>query len=621
MFVAIPLLTLSAASAVSAGDIPDDALIEIRDGFGARRDAMLQRQVRSPYPRLKGGADDQLFSWHKLDFALAALYLDVERPAANRAVLEVVAKGTEQRIAKGEERFHWVAPLMIRVYELFHAGSRHFPGRLTPEAQAGIRQVLWEYADEKCRMDRFAPDKVWWYWGSENHDAQRVQSFWGAAKILSESDAYRDRTLQDGHTVREHYGAINAFVKKRFRERIAKGLLAETASPGYGKYTLSGWYNYFDFGDRELRPLADAALAVWWADWAQEQLDTVRGGAKARVYQGESAQTARTDASAAMAWYYLGVGTPRNAHPGIMCMATSGHRLPLVVMDIALDVEGRGTYEYRSRRPGLLQNDERERPPRDDRMNRLDPQCPGLARYTYCTPDFIMGSWLLDKRPYTDWAGVSSQNRWQGVVFAGRDPDARIFPQCEGLRNGKTYNQYWSVQNKGTMIVAKLPGRQFSKQSGDMRVYFAPGVKKEEKGGWIFAEAERAYAAVRFLGEGRTYAWDDETWARSKDSTYPVIIEAARKKDYTSFAAFQQAVLAGRCEVGAERLVYQGLDGSTTLTFDLSGRRLPEVNGVPIDPSPSKTFDSPFLQEDYASGEVTIAKGDRKLVLDTRGGS
>ncbi|HUT93738.1 MAG TPA: hypothetical protein VMY37_30015 [Thermoguttaceae bacterium] len=613
-------LAVCLAALTAAGETPDDRLIAIRDGFAARRDAMLHRQVTSTYPPLTPGADDQLFSWHKLDFALSALYLDAQRPEANRAVLDVVARGTEQRIVEGEERFHWVAPLLIRIHELFGAKSNYFPGRLTPEAEEGIRRVLWEYASEKCEQEFYTPERVWWFWGSENHDAQRVQSLWGAAKILSASDSHGDRIYRDGHTAPQHYQALNEFVKERFRQRIAKGLLAETASPGYGKYTLACWYNYFDFGDPPLRKLADAALAVWWADWAQEQIDTVRGGAKARVYQGESARTARGDASASMAWYYLGVGPPRNAHPGIMCMATSGYRLPPVVMDIALDAPGRGTYEYRSRRPGLLRAGDEARLARQDGMNVLDPECGGLVRYTYATPDFIIGSWMLARRPHADWAGISSQNRWQGVIFAGSDPDARIFPQCEGLRNGKTYNQYWSVQNRGTMIVCKLPGPAFSKQAGDMRVFFASSLKRQERDGWIFAEAERALAAVRILGDGQTYTWDDENWARSRDSTYPVIIEAAGSHAHPSFAAFQDAVLARQCEIGDGRLTYQGPGDSGTFTFDFSGERLPEINGAAIDLSPSKTFDSPFLQEDYAAGRVTIAKGSRRLILDVSGG-
>jgi hypothetical protein len=285
-------------------------------------------------------------------------------------------------------------------------------------------------------------------------------------------------------------------------------------------------------------------------------------------------------------------------------------------MDIALDEPGRGTYECRSRRPGLALDAGQVRRARADGMNRLDPDCGGLARYTYCTPDFIIGSWFLQKRPWADWVGFSSQNRWQGVIFAGSEPAARIFPQCEGLRNGKTYNQYWSVQNKGTMIVARLPGPKFSKQAGDMRVFFASGLNRREEDGWIFAEAERAYAAVRILGEDPSYAWDDDTWARSRDSALPVIIEVSQKKAHAGLTAFIEAVLANRCEIQSDTLTYQGLDGSGTFTFDVSGDQLPQINGTPIDLNPPKTFDSPFLLEDYATGLVTIAKGSRRLAID-----
>ena len=111
---------------------------------------------------------------------------------ANLAVLDVVARGTGDPIANGEERFHWIAPLLIRVHELFAPGRRFQPGRLSKSAAAGIRRVLWL----------------------------------GLAA---------DRAL---------FEALNAFVKERLRERVKKGLLVECASPGYGKYTLQCGYNY-----------------------------------------------------------------------------------------------------------------------------------------------------------------------------------------------------------------------------------------------------------------------------------------------------------------------------------------------------------------------------------------
>ncbi|RPJ35596.1 MAG: hypothetical protein EHM17_02090 [Verrucomicrobiaceae bacterium] len=53
-----------------------------------------------------------------------------------------------------------------------------------------------------------------------------------------------------------------------------------------------------------------------------------------------------------MAAYYFGKGEP-SPHPNMLALATSACRPPLVVADIALDREGRGTYVYQSRPPGL----------------------------------------------------------------------------------------------------------------------------------------------------------------------------------------------------------------------------------------------------------------------------
>ena len=316
-----------------------------------------------------------------------------------------------------------------------------------------------------------------------------------------------------------------------------------------------------------------------------------------------------------MAWYYLGIGRAASQHPGVMCMATTRHRLPLVVMDIALDVKGRGVYECRSRRPGLRAGGASPDAASEDPESRtvLDPDFGGIVKYSYAAPGFILGTNLLPKLPMGAWSGMSMQNRWQGVIFAGH-PDARIFPQCQGLRNGKTYNQQWSVQNKGTLITQKLPDKTYSKQAGDMRVWFAASLQRSELQGWVFAEARDAFAAVRPASGG--FGWDDAHWLRCRDSNSPVILEVASREAFASLDTFQKAVLANRLAVRNGVLTYQGLGDAGEFTFDLQSDRLPEVNGKPIELRPSKTFDSPFLQEDWAGGKVTISKGSRTLTID-----
>jgi len=597
LFALLPLLP--------AAPLTDAEIARVTEGFGERRDAVLERLFRDPYPRLGENPDDQTFGWNRLAFALAAFSLNRDLSAANTAVREVVARGTGGKIANGEERFHWFAPHLERIHQLFAPG-----GQLEPEVAAGIREVLWDYLAAEAWHPRFAARDGWCYWGSENHDAQKVCTLWGAAKLLAADPAYAERALPAGATPRQRFAELDGFVKEQFRERVRKGLLAECASPGYSKYTLTCWYNYHDFGDPELHALAANALTLWWADWAQEQLGAVRGGAKCRSYQGKSCQTASGDDSLAMAWFYLGIGQPRGAHPGFLCLISSSYRLPPVVMDLALDPEGRGEYEAVSRRPGLARAAGKDAAG----INWLDGTNGGVVHYTYCTPDFIAGSWLLAKRPRADWAPVSAQNRWQGVILAGADPDARVYPQCEGLANGKTYNQYWSAQRRGTMIVARLPDG-VSHQCGDLRLFVAPKLSRSETGGWLFIEAQRAWLAARFATDSANVSWDDPTWWRCRDRQAPLVLEVVRKSAFPTAEAFLQAILARRCERADGKLTYDSLaDG--TFVFPVVGDGLPTIVGEPLDLAPAATFRSPFVNEAWSSGKVVIRKGDREWSCD-----
>jgi len=494
------------------------------DGFEARRDAVLDRQIANPYPGAKPDSDVQILAWNKLDFALAALYRNQQIAEANQAIRDVCALDLATPIGNGEERVHWLAPLMIRVHELFWSGSDHFPGRLADDAAAGIRTTLWTWAEQEGRLADTRLDGLWWFWGSENHDAMHDGSAWGAARLLARDPAFQNRKYADGSTPGVQAASWDAFLAEQLAERVRRGLCVEIASDGYSKYTLQNWYNYHDFGDEPLKSAAKAALDVWWADWATEQLDGVRGGGKARCYQGAN-QTAAGDNSRGMAWYYLGIGQARNAHPGLMCLVTSGYRMPAAVAALALDPQSRGRYESISRRVGLRDTKATDLP---DSTSAFDPITPGVLHYTWVTPEVILGSLILPRLKNDEgWNNISSQNRWQGAIFAG-DPDARIFAECEGLNNGKTYNQQIAVQKRGTQLVAKLPP-PYSKQAGQMRVWVAPKLNRTQAGEWSILEAPQAWAAVRPAWGGASW---DGNWLVFDDDRAAMILEVAPQQDY-----------------------------------------------------------------------------------------
>jgi PelA/Pel-15E family pectate lyase len=550
------------------------------------------------------------YVFSRLSFALSALHLGMESERASTAVVEAARAVRTEHQSSGEFGLHWMGASFARVYFLFGPnGTREH--RLTAEASDAILHLFADWARSHSRIAESDPESTWRIWGSENHSAQRDTTRWAAARIIADSKVGKHFRYADDSTVTEQLDAWRSFLKRYFRERVKRGMLVEISPSGYGSRTLQGWHNIFDFtDDAELKRLAKAALDLWWAEWAQEQLGGMRGGGKTRLYPGAWALS-KSDRNRAMSWFYLGRGKPAHQHETLPIIATTTYRMPLVVMDIALDAAARGTYECRSRRLGRQSSHElpESLAQSPDPIYEVDPNDGGLIRYSYCTPDFIIGTLMHENRPKTYWTAISQQNRWHGVIFAG-DQDSTLYPRCDTDRS--TYNAHWSLQNKGTLITQKS---RHADQAKAMRVCFSTDLERHTEGEWIFARAMSAFAAVKIV-EG-SWSWDDKRWLRCESEYTPVIIEVARSVDFGgNFQAFVQAVLDQSIDYRDGVLKYRGLNDSGDFTFDARGDSLPKWNDFPIDLSPDRAFESPFVNETWASGVVRIEKGKRKMTVD-----
>ena len=617
----VSLVGLNAADAPAAGDTPK--LDEQRE----RGDVVLRAQLAKPYP--PDGC------WHREDFALAAYWLKERLAEADQALLAEREK--EFPAALKANDFHWHAYLLERIYFLFGKSSPRFPGRMGAEAAAALLDMLWQWAAPRCRLEMTLPERDGWVWGSENHHAQAWAGFWGAAQIFAQHPDYKSRRYADGTTPAQMAAAFNAYFKRFARARAAQGLLVECNS-GYNKYTLGGWYNMADFGDDAvLRRRMTMLLDLFWADWASEQINGVRGGSRHRCYPGETSTTGSS--MDGVAWFHFGFSPARSQHPSVMCAATTFWRPSPVVAELALDVAGRGVYEARARLPGLAQPRKAGAPPPNfvsdpkhpffvpQGIYQLRPEDGGLLRYAYGTPDFVMGTSMVEARPKEDWTAISSQNRWEGVIFAGH-PTARIFAQALTPARGSVYNANWSVQKHGVLIVQRLK----TSNAKGQRIWCDAALRRVEHDGWIFAEAPQAYAAVRVVSGPS--AWEADTveqhhskkggpsqgaWLKCQDEFTPVIIEVVRKGDCADFADFQRATLANPLRWEQGRLEYTSRLNSATLTLFADYSHPPLVDGQPVDYAPQRVFDSPFLQGDFGSGIVTVQKGKRQLHLDFNG--
>lgn len=633
-----------ATTAIHAAENDKTQPAPIADTADARRELALKNTL------INRELGDKQTMKKVVPLALASYWLNHDTAAIDQAILRVAnpeapgVLGTKfgDDEQANEERYILDNYLLQRVYFLFHSRSEYFPGRMSKAAEDAITQAMWKWASVVCKKKMVAPEQIWRLVASENLACRMWASYWGATQILAEHPDYRDLKYADGTPVQEMARAFNDYFKQFTRERASKGLMVEVNS-AYNDWTLNAWYNIADFSrDPATRRNMKMFLDLWWADWTTEQIDGVRGGSRHRCYPGVNSQIGK-GAGDNSAWYVFGIGEPPKALSAEdVGLATTFWR-PVPIVAELLPAAQRGTYEYYSRRPGWgisnYQGKEAKAAKAPDAYDRhvLVPEGGNLLRYTFSTPDYVMGTSMVPALSAAEWTLISSQNRWEGVTFAGNET-ARIYVQPVASDGKHFYNGSWSVQKKGVMIVQRLKRSSGCK---GQRIWFDATLKREERDGWVFAEAPQAYAAVRIVNGEQSWELDIPKkrtpkngtagvekkqpkkaapkigeWLRCQDDYSPVIIEAARKSDFPDFAAFQKSILANPLRWENQKLDYRSSFHHTSLTFFADYSKPPQVDGVPVNYAPKKAYDSPFIQGDFGSGVVTIQKGERKEVLD-----
>jgi hypothetical protein len=413
------------------------------------------------------------------------------------------------------------------------------------------------------------------------------------------------------------------------RERAKKGVCIEIMCVGYNSVWLKGLYNVRDFGDSDVRRSVGMFLDLYWAFWAQEQLNGVDGGGKTRIRRVNGFSHSKNGINA-LGWFYFGIGTKPTAISSEINALLSDYQPPAVVANIAHASRGGGPYEIRQRAQGLGEQGVGGAVPTEDmKPNKFRTDGGGIIRYSYCDPAFTIGTLMTEARPVEDWVHISAQARWQGVVFSDNTM-ARIVPVVRPAGNAQdVLNGQWSVQSKGSLITQKLKG---NRAGGQMIVWMPEaGIGKPvREGDLVFVETEGAYAVIRVVGsdfkltdksvtnpsiEGPVRRAPPGRVVIPKNDFAPVILEVMSKNQVKDFNEFKS--MAKACEVTMKGSVlnFRSLYGDR-LTFDTKYKKTPTINGKPVDYTPPNVLESPFLNSVYDSGVVTIQKGDQTKVLD-----
>ena len=630
------MLTLSTAPTVLGGQkfFDGEAVVNHTDTridsiFKAEAGKPLNRASKKP-PLSKGrGPYVRAYSFSIVGFAAKCFYLGEQIDQANAALAENAQYYLDNPLTiVDRDSMHWHADVVMRLIERDGSNGSVKSGLITPETEALCLKPIWVYANTCSWPSQYEYEKsrTWSTHCSENHHTMHFTVLWHFAKIAKDRPEYRDRVYQHGGTAAEHYQAWNKYFRVYYLERARMGIGVEMMSVGYNATMMKAIYNFYDFGEPEVKQAAGKLLDLYFAYWAQEQIDGVVGGGKSRVYFGKGLAGG---GSHSMAWIYFGIGQQPTLNGHDVNPYLSGYRPPAVVADIALDAEGRGQYEVYQRVQGLGKQghtfplmDAHDKP-----STVMNTDGGGILRYTFCDPAFIIGTPMHEPRPLSDWVHISSQNRWHGVLFPGEEM-ARIVPIARPKDNWRALNAQWSVQAKGTLITQKL---ESSKGAAEMIVWLSKeGLSKPiEKDGVIFVESSDAYAAIR-VAKGH-YTWGDpkftsntETGTREvrigrvvvpNDEYAPVILEVMSKQEAKTLTRFTNLVLANPPTIKDGLLTYISVYGDT-FTFDTKQMQSPQINGRPVNYTPPKVYDSPFLSAAYDSGIVTIRKGDREQVLD-----
>ena len=583
------------ALAWTAGLHAADLVPSCKAGLEARRTACLELAVTRPYPKLGT-------TWGDLTQAIAALTLGRDIDGANTRVATV--RERERSLD------HWTLQQGHRLLLLFGVHGIRAPGRVRTDAEDAVLEATWDFVSERSRLPDADPGRTWQLVGSENHDIMYKTTYLFGSLLLSRDSRYADRTYAAGGTAKDHAEAWTRYFASYLRERGRKGLFVEVASPTYAKYTLTSIYNLHDFApDPAVRDTARKLLDLYWADWAEDQLDGVRGGGKSRVYQGNYARRGRQEGVYAYQHLYFGFGEP-SCHMASVAALTSAYRVPDVVLDIALDRVGRAVYTTLSRRPG----DPGEGDASVEGVYNAAPKG-RILRAGYHTPDYVLGCCMID--PRLTYTGISAQNRWQGMIFRGH-PDARVFTFLGSKRKDKpqTYDAHVAVQHGPVLLLRGRPDAH--KYHLDSYVYFADCLEERvEDGEWIFARHGDAYLGCRLPGRGQEWVTCESMPGpviKLADARGIVVLHAGRRADDGTFEEFRAKLLGGQSTMADNAFHYVCPDG-VRLTMFARDARLPEINGTPVDLTPDCVFDTPFIQSRWDSGVVTIRKGERELKL------
>jgi hypothetical protein len=521
--------------------------------------------------------------------ALAALRLNIDVEQANEAI-QRHAKAHPMRADKYPD-FYPIMPVYAQIYSLFSSGSSHFPGRLTPQTEAAMREQMWNYiqgtVNEALKVEE--PLSIV---STENHDLRSRTSLYLFSAAIKDDPAYRDRKYH-GFTAAEHYARLTEFYRKNMKAKALNGIWFEVGSVQYEKFNFTTLLLLADHApDETVRRYARMLMDLAWVENAQISYGYDRTGGRFR--QGSNSKTADMNMIAPLLF-----GEMPATNLFTVLWAASDYQVPDIAILLRRFGANAPAYEITNKVLSFLGNVQKVGGP--------------LVNYTYKTPHYALGGIFFD--PAEAVSAISVDRCWRGLIFNDAD-HTRVAPFPE-LRGGRLWDDFWHVQHKNVMVGQKYKSFRVAR----MGAFIPQALEREEADGWVFVNAGDAYAAVRPAYGG--YIWDGPAGGKSpymyfNEEWAPLILNAGDVTEFGSFANFKKRILDdSELKVTDDAVIYRG-PGQPAITFyhkqfneirttkndqealeggtGYAGKlKLPEIDGKTVNLRPELAYQSPFL--------------------------
>jgi hypothetical protein len=498
--------------------------------------------------------------------------------------------------------------------------------KLSDKTEQAIKAVLWDFvfSFDRAGYCDASIKNINVIYNSDNHDMIHRCIFLMSAQALKNDPSWKTLKYADGTNAERHFNAWRKNLLEYFRFRAMTGVNVEFGSSVYAALYLQPIFNIYDYcEDKTLAEQSGKFITLYFADAAQETLGGIRGGAKVRVYKTATAYSYLRDRLLSYNHILAGVPVimPFNAPTDCFTAVCSKYRLPSVVRELITDINDKGSYSYKSNR--LAQGThilgyEYEKGAKAP-IYTAEFQS-GLLRYTYSTPDYILGTFTIDETK--NYMLINAQNQWMGLITSA-SPQSRLVVHLTPTLDERTgCRELQAVQYKNSAIIRK---QLAANDTSLMRIYFSDEFKQTNDCNVLLFENDKVYVGVicahpkakndyeivkTDLGPGKFITF------RNPDVF--IVLEVAMKDQYQNLKAFSMDIADNklRFDNNNDMISYESSMNNCTLTM-YTYNKMPEVNGVPVDVRPKKIYDSPYIEGYFKNPRIKITgvKGN-SMILD-----